>query len=55
MCFIKLNLKYDKGTIDVETPSEFPDPSQIETIYEPIIDATIITPNHLFGKHDQAV
>lgn len=46
----KINLKYDKGTIDVETPAEFPDPSMIETINEPIINATIITPSTYLGN-----
>ncbi len=36
-------------TINVESPSEFPPPQKIETIYEPIIDATIIMPSRFLG------
>ncbi len=34
-------------TINVESPSEFPNPQRIETIFEPIIDATIIMPSRV--------
>ncbi len=46
----RVELKYDKGTRDVETPYEFPDPSQIEQIFEPVIEATIITPAKYLGN-----
>jgi translation factor GUF1, mitochondrial len=46
----KVELKYGKGTVDVETPAEFPDPGQIETVNEPIINATIITPVTYLGS-----
>lgn len=46
----KVKLKYQEGTIDVETPSDFPDPSKIEEIYEPIITATIILPKQYLGN-----
>lgn len=36
--------------IDIENPSDFPDPSQIETAYEPVINATIITPSDFLGN-----
>ncbi|MCL4361200.1 translation elongation factor 4 [Candidatus Dependentiae bacterium] len=36
-------------TIDIENPSDFPDPQRIEEIYEPIIDATIILPTKYLG------
>ncbi|MCK5632397.1 translation elongation factor 4 [bacterium] len=37
-------------TVNIERPSEFPDPSQIQTIFEPIIDATIIVPKKYIGN-----
>lgn len=46
----KVELKYGKGMVDVETPAEFPDPGQIETVNEPIINATIITPVAYLGS-----
>lgn len=45
-----IKLKHDKGTITVETPSDFPDPGQIEEILEPVIDATIIVPQKYLGN-----
>lgn len=45
----KIDLK-DGSKIDIETPSEFPDPSKIETIYEPIIRGTIIVPKEYLGN-----
>ncbi len=45
----KVKLKNDQ-TIDIERPSEFPDPSKIEEILEPIIDATIIVPKKFVGN-----
>ncbi len=45
----KINLK-DGTQIQVETPSDFPDPSTIETIYEPMINATIIVPKEHLGN-----
>ncbi len=36
--------------LDIEIPSEFPDPSNIETIYEPVIEATIIVPQKYLGN-----
>jgi GTP-binding protein LepA len=36
--------------ITIEIPSDFPDPSSIETIYEPIITATIIVPKEYLGN-----
>ncbi len=45
----KINLK-DDTQIQVETPSDFPDPSTIETIFEPMINATIIVPKEHLGN-----
>lgn len=46
----KVELKYEKGMIDIESPSDFPDPGQIETVFEPVISATIITPTQYMGN-----
>ncbi len=46
----KVELKYGKGTIDIESPSDFPDPSQIEQVLEPVINGTIITPTEYLGN-----
>jgi len=44
-------LVLSNGTkIDVENPSDFPDTSKIDTILEPIISATIITPKKYMGN-----
>jgi elongation factor 4 len=45
----KIKLK-DGQEISIETPSDFPDPSQIDTIYEPMITATIIVPKAYLGN-----
>ncbi len=45
----KVKLKYGDDTIDMESPSEFPDPGTIEAVYEPIIKATIIVPKQYLG------
>jgi len=37
-------------TVNIERPSEFPDPSRIEQVLEPIIDATIIVPKAYVGS-----
>jgi len=44
----KVKMK-DGRTIDIENPSEMPDPIQIEAILEPIINATIILPKSYLG------
>lgn len=45
----KIKLK-NGNELNIETPSEFPDPSSIETIFEPIITATIIVPQTYVGN-----
>lgn len=45
----KIKLKNGE-TVDVETPSDFPDPGRIEEIFEPIITATIIVPKPYLGN-----
>ncbi|MFC1842155.1 translation elongation factor 4 [Candidatus Dependentiae bacterium] len=44
-------LKMNNGeTLQIERPSDFPDPTKIETIFEPIIKATIILPKKYLGN-----
>jgi len=45
-----VKLSHNKGTITVETPSDFPDQNLIEEILEPIIEATIIVPQQYLGN-----
>jgi len=48
---VMYKLKMKNGDIlQIERPSDFPDPSKIETIFEPVIDATIITPKEYLGN-----
>jgi GTP-binding protein LepA len=46
----KVELAYGKGMINIESPADFPDPGQIETVFEPVIKATIITPAQYLGN-----
>ncbi len=46
----KVKLKGKNDTTDIENPSDFPEPNRIEEIYEPVIDATIITPSTYVGN-----
>lgn len=46
----KIKLKSEDELRQIETPGEFPDPSSIETIFEPIITATIIVPQAYLGS-----
>ena len=45
----KIKMKYTQAIVDIESPSDFPDPQQIESIMEPIIDTTIILPKEYLG------
>jgi elongation factor 4 len=45
----KIQLEHEDVTRNIENPSDFPAPNLITTIYEPIIDATIILPNKYLG------
>lgn len=45
-----IEFKHNKGTINIENPSDFPDPGQIESISEPVINATIIVPKQYLGN-----
>ena len=40
----------DGSTIDVTNPSKFPDESEIEEVYEPWIDLSVITPGEYTGN-----
>ena len=42
--------KRDKQIVDLQNPTNMPDPSQIEKIEEPWIKATIITPDEYLGS-----
>src|SRR5579859_4135253 len=46
----KIKLQHTGEIIDVENPSEFPEPNKIEEILEPMIDATIILPKTYLGS-----
>lgn len=46
----KIQLTHDRGLIEIENPSDFPDPAKIESILEPMIDATIIVPERFLGN-----
>ncbi len=43
-------LKTDGEEIEIQNPSELPDPSKIDTIFEPYVKATILTPNDFVGN-----
>lgn len=48
---VRYQVKMNNGEIlNIESPSDFPEPHYIDTIYEPIINATIITPNAYLGN-----
>lgn len=46
----KVKLKHQEQPIDMENPSDFPEPHQIEAVFEPIIDATIFLPQQYVGN-----
>ncbi len=41
--------KHGSGIVDVDNPTKFPNPTDIEKVEEPIIAATIITPDQFLG------
>ncbi len=43
-------LKTDKSEVIIQNPSELPEPQKIETIYEPYVKATILTPQEFVGN-----
>ena len=46
----KLALKNKKELLNIENPSDFPDPSKIDHILEPMITATMIMPKEYLGN-----
>ncbi len=46
----KVELAHSKGLINIESPADFPDANQVEAVYEPIINATLITPSAYIGN-----
>jgi GTP-binding protein LepA len=46
----KVKMAHTHEIISIETPSDFPDQSQLEEIYEPIIHGTIIVPKDYLGN-----
>lgn len=46
----KVKMAYTGEIVNIESPSDFPDPGQIDEVYEPIIDATIIVPTQYLGN-----
>ncbi len=46
----KVTLTKDDETINVESPSDFPEQNYIKEVQEPIIDATIIVPSQYLGN-----
>ena len=43
-------LQTDGQELEIQNPSELPDPSKIDTIFEPYVKATILTPNEFVGN-----
>ncbi len=43
-------LKTDGERIEIQNPSELPEPQKIDTIFEPYVKATILTPNDYVGN-----
>lgn len=42
--------KKDGERIEIQNPSELPEPNEIETIYEPYVKATILVPDEFLGN-----
>ena len=51
-CSIKSKCATRGKWFNIENPADFPEPNHIEEIFEPVIDATIITPSQYLGKSD---
>jgi GTP-binding protein LepA len=48
---VRYKITMTDGTVlEVDNPSKFPDPSEIQTIEEPIIEATVITQEEFIGE-----
>ncbi len=46
----KIKMRNTGQVINIENPADFPEPNHIEEIFEPVIDATIITPSQYLGS-----
>ncbi|MCX5922176.1 MAG: translation elongation factor 4 [Candidatus Dependentiae bacterium] len=46
----KVKMKYTGEMVNLESPSDFPEPQAIDEVYEPIINATIIVPSQYLGN-----
>lgn len=46
----KVHMKHTNEIINIESPSDFPEPHMIEEVLEPIINATIILPKQYLGS-----
>lgn len=46
----KVKLEYTGEVIDIENPSDFPEPQKINEVLEPVIDATILMPKNYLGQ-----
>lgn len=46
----QIKLEHKDQLLTIESPSDFPEPHQIKTIFEPVISATIITPKQYLGN-----
>ena len=46
----QVQMKKSGEIVNIESPSDFPEAPEIETIFEPIIKATIITPHKFLGN-----
>ena len=45
-----IDLRHEGGRIAIENPADFPDPSRIEQILEPMLNGTIIVPKQYLGN-----
>ncbi|MBT3455741.1 elongation factor 4 [bacterium] len=46
----KIVMKYSGDVLDIQNPSDFPDPGKIEEIQEPILESTILVPQKYLGN-----
>ena len=44
-----INLNHNAGKVPIENPADFPDPSKIDEILEPMLNGTIIVPKQYLG------
>ncbi len=46
----KVKMEHSGETVDIESPSDFPEAHQITTVYEPMIKGTILVPKEYLGN-----